>query len=237
MNRKIKHNCYIDRTIKSVGVYLAEVNRLAPEQPDKEKMTDEEVDALLRKQKQEEYDLWEQMRAGSMKARDELIRRNLRYVVTVANTYLWSGVALEDLYMAGNIGLIRAVDRFDASLGNKFISYATWYVECEIKKTVTEFLSHGIFASTDTNIDLLRARLNYYCDWDTRYRDALEALKQRLDKRRFKGTGRLLSDYIEMMQSGLTTTDFMKKHRLTNRQMDYFLEMVREEAQKVLFAA
>ena len=237
MKRNIKINCYIDRTIKSVGVYLAEVNRLAPEQPDKEKMTDEEVEALLRKQKQEEYDLWEQMRAGSMKARDELIHRNLRYVVTVANTYLWSGAALEDLYMAGNIGLIRAVDRFDASLGNKFITYATWYVECEIKKTVTEFLSHGIFASTDTNIERLGARLNYYSDWDTRYRDALETLKQRLNKRLFKGADRLLTDYIEMMQSGLTTTDFMKTHHLTNRQMDYFLEMVHEEGQKALLAA
>jgi RNA polymerase sigma factor (sigma-70 family) len=237
MKKKTSHVYYIDRQIKSVGVYLSDINKLSPEQPDREKLTDEEFATIDKKQRQEEYDLWQKMRAGNMKARTELIHRNLRYVVTVAKSFLWSGAAIEDLIMAGNIGMIRAADRFDASLGNKFISYATWYVECEIKKTVTDFLNYGKVASSDTNTELLGARPNYYSDWDTRYRDSLETLKQRLNIRIFKGADRLLTDFIETMQSGLTTTDFMKTHRLTNRQMDYFLNMVREEGQKALLAA
>ena len=237
MKKKTSHVYYVDRDIKSVGVYLSDIDKLSPEQPDKEKLTVEEFAAFDKKQRQEEYDLWQQMRAGNMKARTELIHRNLRYVVAVAKRFLWSGAPLEDLMMAGNMGMIRAVDRFDASLGNKFISYATWYVECEIKKTVTDYMKHGKVASADYNTEFLGARPNYYSDWNTRYANALETLKHRLNKRHLKGGDRLLADYIETMQSGLATSDFKRAHHLTDRQMDYFLDIVREEGQKVLLAA
>lgn len=86
----------------------------------------------------EEYDLWQLMRQGNEHARNQLINSNLRYVVTIAKKYLISGTAFEDLLMAGSLGITLAADLFDASLGYRFISYATWYIESEIRKVAYE---------------------------------------------------------------------------------------------------
>jgi RNA polymerase primary sigma factor len=77
---------------------------------------------------------------GDKKAKDELIRRNLRFVVSCAKQYQINGVTLEDLVNEGNVGITNAADRFDPTMGFKFISYAVWY----IKKEIIQFLSsHG----------------------------------------------------------------------------------------------
>ncbi len=77
---------------------------------------------------------------GDKQAKDELIRRNLRFVVSCAKQYQMNGVTLEDLVNEGNVGITNAADRFDPSMGFKFISYAVWY----IKKEIIQFLSsHG----------------------------------------------------------------------------------------------
>lgn len=214
--KKFNNVCYFDRTIRSISDYFADIKSF---------------NSHL--QKQEEYEIWKQMREGNMKAREQLINSNLLYVVKVAKKYLWSGVSGEDLIMAGNEGLIIAADRFDASLGYKFISYATWYIENEIKKAVTYHFKRGTDGTNQ--VERLVARPNYYSDWDTRYRDTLAAIKQAMDCRLINGAS-LMSDYIEMMQSGLTTSDFKRKHHLTDRMMEYFLESLRAESQVALAA-
>jgi len=63
-----------------------------------------------------------------LKAKEELINRNLRFVISVAKSYVRPGVTFPDLINEGNIGLIEAAGRFDPTTGNKFISYAIWWI-------------------------------------------------------------------------------------------------------------
>jgi len=76
----------------------------------------------------EEAELAERIKRGDKKAEKELIEMNLRFVISVAKQYQNEGCPLEDLVGEGNIGLIKAVRRFDASKGCKFISYAVWWI-------------------------------------------------------------------------------------------------------------
>jgi RNA polymerase primary sigma factor len=69
---------------------------------------------------------------GDKQAKEELIRRNLRFVVSCAKQYQINGGTLEDLVNEGNVGITNAADRFDPTMGFKFISYAVWYIRKEI---------------------------------------------------------------------------------------------------------
>jgi len=74
---------------------------------------------------------------GDMKARNELINRNLRFVISVAKQYATAANPLEDLVNEGNIGLMKAADKFQPERGFKFISYGVWH----IRKLILEYLS------------------------------------------------------------------------------------------------
>lgn len=77
---------------------------------------------------------------GDKKATEELIRRNLRFVISVAKQYATDTILLEDLVNEGNLGLIMAVRKFDPAMGYKFISYAVWW----IRKIILEYIgNHG----------------------------------------------------------------------------------------------
>ncbi len=78
----------------------------------------------------------EQIRAGK-EAREYLIKANIRLVVSIAKKYRQYGSSFLDLIQAGNVGLIRAVDKFDYSRGNRFSTYATWW----IRRSVLRFLN------------------------------------------------------------------------------------------------
>jgi len=75
---------------------------------------------------------------GNIAARDKLINSNLRFVVTVAKKYQGLGIPLVDLINEGNIGLISAVEKFDADRGYHFISYAVWWIRQSILKALYE---------------------------------------------------------------------------------------------------
>ena len=86
----------------------------------------------------EERELGRRVHQGDRAAIDELVRRNLRFVVMVARPYVHHGVPLEDLINEGNIGLIRAAERFDVNRGFRFISYAVWWVRQAILSYLSE---------------------------------------------------------------------------------------------------
>jgi RNA polymerase primary sigma factor len=75
---------------------------------------------------------------GNGKARDKLVNGNLRFVVNIAKKYQGKGLPLQDLISEGNIGLLNAVDRFDAERGYHFISYAVWWIRQAVLKAITE---------------------------------------------------------------------------------------------------
>jgi RNA polymerase primary sigma factor len=87
---------------------------------------------------EEEVELGRRVRGGNRLARRALTERNLRLVVSVAKRYRGYGLPFEDLIQEGNIGLMKAVERFDPERGHRFSSYATWWIRKEIQKAATE---------------------------------------------------------------------------------------------------
>lgn len=87
---------------------------------------------------EEETDLALRAKAGDKKAKDKIVRSNLRFVVNVAKKYQNRGLDLTDLISEGNIGLLTAIDRYDVTKGYHFISYAVWWIRQSILKAVYE---------------------------------------------------------------------------------------------------
>jgi len=88
--------------------------------------------------REEEVKLATSIKDGDPKAIQEMVRRNLKYVVTVANKYRGLGISLQDLIEEGNIGLIQAAKRFDVSRNVKFITYAVWWIKQAIMHSLAE---------------------------------------------------------------------------------------------------
>ncbi len=87
---------------------------------------------------EEEIDLAIKIKSGDMAAQDKLVRANLRFVVSVAKMYQNQGLSLGDLINEGNIGLVKAAQRFDETRGFKFISYAVWWVRQGIMSAIAD---------------------------------------------------------------------------------------------------
>ena len=105
---------------RSLSKYLQEISRFNPLKPE------EEIELAIR------------VKQGDRKALKELTEANLRFVVSVAKDYQGQGLPLTDLINEGNLGLIKAAERFDETRGFKFISYAVWWIRQSVLQALAE---------------------------------------------------------------------------------------------------
>ena len=88
--------------------------------------------------REEETTLAKRVSEGSKSAREEMINRNLRLVISIAKRYINKGVPFMDLIQEGNVGLIKAVDRYDYTRGYKFSTYGIWWIQQSIVKAIED---------------------------------------------------------------------------------------------------
>lgn len=88
--------------------------------------------------REEEVDLAKRVEQGEQSANDKLIRSNLRLVVSIAKKYLGRGLSMLDLIQEGNIGLMKAVQKYDWRRGFKFSTYATWWIRQAITRSIAD---------------------------------------------------------------------------------------------------
>lgn len=84
----------------------------------------------------EEYELAVEVTGGSPEAREKMIRANLRLVVNIARAYTGKGLSFQDLIEEGNLGLLRAVEGFDPTMGTRFSTYASYWIKQSIKRAL-----------------------------------------------------------------------------------------------------
>ena len=87
---------------------------------------------------QQQIELARRIKKGDKEARNEMIRSNLRLVISIAKKYGSLGIALSDLIEEGNIGLMRAVDKFDPNRGFRFSTYAAWWIKQSISRAIID---------------------------------------------------------------------------------------------------
>ena len=183
---------------------------------------------------EQERELCERMKTGSKSARDKLINSNLRFVISKAKEYLWSGVDFEDLFQAGSIGLMEAVDRFDATKDVKLLSYATHWIECELLKAVKEHTKYSNAKSLDGTasadvdsrklLEMLVSDWENRADWDVRTETAINGIAAQVAQDFCPEAAQLWKDHITMREQGYCMADVAKKNNVPE---DYAWDKVR----------
>ncbi len=138
----------------------------------------------------EEVELARRIKKGDKEAMEKLIRANLRFVVSVAKQYQNQGLSLPDLINEGNLGLIKAAEKFDETRGFKFISYAVWWIRQSIMQAINE------------QSRIVRLPLNQVSSL-TKYKKAIQDFEQKYHR---KPTEEELAELLETTEEKIKKT-------------------------------
>lgn len=171
----------------------------------------------------EEHQLSERIRRGDGRALNKLVEANLRFVVAIARQYQGKGLSMEDLVSEGNLGLLKAAGKYDASRGLRFVNYAVVFIRQQIERSLkiesaeqrVESRSDGQTRSVDaplgtkTNVSLLSVLVNadspmadervYQANMLTAVEKALDSLNER--------ESRVVNAYFGLGQDNLTMAE------------------------------
>lgn len=103
----------------------------------------EEIKHLRPLSREEEKELSDRIKKGDASAKEKLVKHNLKFVVAMAKNYRDRGVPFNDLISEGNIGLMRAADKFDGDKNIKFISYAVWWVKNSFNECINNYAANN----------------------------------------------------------------------------------------------
>lgn len=184
--------------------------------------------------KEEERSLWEQYKKNhDLKAREKLITSNLRFVASVAKPYIGMGLSYADLIAEGNLGLLRAIDKFDYSKDVKTISYSVWW----IKQTILDALNNrNQMNGEDLPKDFQRLDFEDEDDVGPLAEDFIEREDANLDRNEIKNVTQSLLDCLNKREKmvvvayfGLDNTD-----ELTLEEIGKKLGITKERVRQVL---
>lgn len=231
--KNMKNVVFTDRSANSVDILFKDIREYNV-------LSDEEQDDLL-----------ERMSKGDKRAREILINSNLRLVVSKAKQYDWCGMAQEDLFQVGFMGLIEAVNRFDPSKCTSkcagFRAYALHWIDGELMKATKEYtrntpkdsLEDKAFHNEDGDLtvgETMNSGSEDHADWDIRYEQAKQIMKAKVEKAFYKEAADFWEDCVEMKELGYTMTDVAKKYHLTTEYAERLLnsihQMLRESYRK-----
>lgn len=148
--------------------------------------------------KKEEFELSDKIKKGDKEALQKLVNANLRFVVTIAKQYRNTGVCFSDIISEGNIGLIKAAQKFDKSKGVKFISYAVWWIRSSINEYINSlnrynivndgdiYLNNSINAEYEYNANLINSEFEDEISDKQSRNTSIEDLLQSLETREKK---------------------------------------------------
>ncbi len=139
---------------------------------------------------EEEVELARRIKKGDKEAMEKLIKANLRFVVSVAKQYQNQGLSLPDLINEGNLGLIKAAEKFDETRGFKFISYAVWWIRQSIMQAINE------------QSRIVRLPLNQVSSL-TKYKKAIQEFEQKYHR---KPTEEELAEILETTEEKIKKT-------------------------------
>ncbi|MCQ2314121.1 MAG: sigma-70 family RNA polymerase sigma factor [Bacteroidales bacterium] len=190
---------------------------------------------------EEEVELAQKIREGDRESLEKLTKANLRFVVSVAKQYQNQGLSLPDLINEGNLGLIKAAQRFDETRGFKFISYAVWWIRQSILQALAEQsrivrLPLNKIGSIN-KINKTYARLEQEFEREpnaSEIADALDITEQEV-KESMKNAGRHVSMDAPLIQDEENTMyDVMKSDEVATPETQLLYESLKKEIERAI---
>ena len=148
---------------------------------------------------EEEVELSMRIKTGDTDALEKLVLANLRFVISVAKQYQNQGLSFPDLINEGNVGLVKAAEKFDETRGFKFISYAVWWIRQSIIQAISE------------QTRIVRLPLNRLSSIN-KITKAIPYLEQELER---EPTDEEIADYLELSDSEVKTANSIKKRQIS----------------------